>query len=134
MDDLLVFLGVLVMIAQQAVIWLCAIYQPPTLAILYAVILMGPSMVWYVHTPCSIVIYIFIIFFRLARGSILASVIRIMPSGPLKVVAFYVSGLFLAFYIVAVAQFVWVCETKMLPTPTGYVYIFGFHIDLLTLL
>jgi hypothetical protein len=57
-----------------------------------------------------------------------------MPSGPLRVGALYVSGLFLAFYIVAVAQFVWVCETNLLPTPTGYVHVFGLHIDLLTLL
>jgi hypothetical protein len=59
-------------------------------------------------------------FFRLARGSILASVIRIMPDGPLRVRALYVSGLFVVFFAVAVAQLIWVCETNVEPNTTGY--------------
>jgi hypothetical protein len=63
-----------------------------------------------------------IAFFRLSRGSILASVIRIMPRGPLRVGALYVSGLFVVFYVVVIAQFVWVCEANEEPDITGYVF------------
>jgi hypothetical protein len=58
-------------------------------------------------------------FFRLARGSILASVIRIMPDGPLRVGALYVSALFVVFYVMIVAQLVWVCEANEEPNTVG---------------
>jgi hypothetical protein len=63
-----------------------------------------------------------IAFFRLSRGSILASVIRIMPGGPLRVGALYVSGLFGVFYVVIIAQYVWVCEANEEPDITGCVF------------
>ena len=56
--------------------------------------------------------------FRLARGSILASIIRIMSSGPLRVGALSVSGLFAVFYVVTLTQYIWVCEANIIP---GYV-------------
>jgi hypothetical protein len=62
---------------------------------------------------------------RLARGSILASVIRIMPSGLLRVGALYVSGLFMILYIMIIVEFVWVCQTSLEPDGTGYVLFFG---------
>jgi hypothetical protein len=130
-DDLLATLGLLVMIVQLAVMWTLTIYQPPTLAAFYAVVLPCPIGVWYVHLSCScpfsIPIYVFFLFPRLARGSILASVIRIMPSGPLRVGALYVSGLFVAFSVACLAQFVWVCEMNIRPNSMGYVPIFTFE-------
>jgi hypothetical protein len=60
---------------------------------------------------------------RLARGSILASIIRIMGCGPLRVWALYASGFFVVFYVVTVAQFLWVCEVYE-PHPTGFVPFF----------
>ena len=68
-----------------------------------------------------IVIYASFSFFRLARGSILASVIRIIPGGSLRVMALYVSGLFVVFYVVIIAQFVWVCEMNIEPNSSGCV-------------
>jgi hypothetical protein len=124
-DDLLATLGVLVMIEQQAVLWSLSIYQPPTLAIFYVVILSSQTIVWYVHSSysCSFnaTIYALFSFCRLARGSILASVIRIMPGGPLRDGALYVSGLFVVFYVVIVAQIVWVCERNDQLNHAGYV-------------
>jgi hypothetical protein len=64
-------------------------------------------------------------FFRLVRGSILASVIRIMPGGPLRVGALYVAGLFIVMYCAIVAQLIWVCEANMKLNDTGYVSFFG---------
>jgi hypothetical protein len=64
-------------------------------------------------------------FFRLARGSILASVIRITPGGPLRVGALCVSGLFIVLYVLIVAQLVWVCETNMELNATGYAPFIG---------
>ena len=71
-----------------------------------------------------LVIYTSFTLFRLARGSILASIIRIMSGGPLKVGALYVSGLFVGFYVVIIAQYIWVCEMNIEPTPAGYVPYF----------
>jgi hypothetical protein len=71
---------------------------------------------------CHLRIYASFTPFRLARGSILASVIRIMRSGrTLRVAALYVSGLFVVFYVVCIAQFLWVCEENIAPDPAGYV-------------
>jgi hypothetical protein len=113
------------MIEQQAVLWLLTIYQPPTLAVFYVSVLSSPTAVWYNHhsrsCPSRIAIYTFFSFFRLARGSILASVIRIMPGGRLRVVALYLSGSFIVLYLVVVFQFVWVCETGVERDVTGYV-------------
>jgi hypothetical protein len=64
-------------------------------------------------------------FFRLARGSILASVIRIIPGGLLRVGALCVAGLFIVMYCAIVAQLIWVCETNMKLNDTGYVSFFG---------
>ena len=65
-------------------------------------------------------------FYRLARGSILASVIRIIPGGgSLRVGALCVSGLFIVLYVVLIAQLVWVCETNLELDGTGYVPSFG---------
>jgi hypothetical protein len=72
-------------------------------------------------------------FFRLARGSILASVIRIMPSNRLRVGAVYVSGLFMILYVMIMAQFVWVCQTNVEPDGSGYVPLFGSSLLRLTL-
>jgi hypothetical protein len=111
-DDLFVTFGVLVMIAQQAVLWSRSVYQQPTVAVLYTLTISGQTMLWYVYMPppASFDIYYALLHsFRLARGSILASVIRIMLDGPLKTRALYVSGLFVVFYVVAIAQFIWVC-------------------------
>jgi hypothetical protein len=44
-----------------------------------------------------------------------------MPCGPLRIVALYVSGLFVVFYVVIIAQFVWVCEISIEPNSSGYV-------------
>jgi hypothetical protein len=63
--------------------------------------------------------------FRLARGSILASVIRIMPGGPLRIAALYVSGLFGVFYVVIVAQYIWVCVINEELNDAGYVAFSG---------
>jgi hypothetical protein len=77
--------------------------------------------------PSKIVIYVLFSFFRLARGSILASIIRIMPGGPLRVVALYVSGVFVAFYVVTVAQIVWVCEMNVQLNKAGSVPLYLPH-------
>ena len=63
-------------------------------------------------------------FFRLARGSILASVIRIIPGGPLRIWALYVSGLFVVFYAVIFAQIIWVCAVHEQLNSVGYVPFF----------
>jgi hypothetical protein len=127
-DDLLATLGVLVMIEQQAVLWSLSIYQPPTLPVFYAVILSSLTMVWYVHSSCScpsnVTIHVLSSFCRLARGSILASVIRIMPGGPLRNVALFVSGLFVVLYGVIVAQIIWVCEMNERSNHAGYIPFF----------
>jgi NADH:ubiquinone oxidoreductase subunit 6 (subunit J) len=44
-----------------------------------------------------------------------------MPGGPLRVGALYVSGLFVIFYVVIIAQFVWVCEMNEELNSAGYV-------------
>ena len=75
----------------------------------------------------SIIIYTLFPFFRLARGSILASVIRIMLDGPLRVMALYVSGLFVVFYVVMFTQFISVCQRSIKPNSSEYVLVFGFH-------
>ena len=128
MDDLLVVLGILVMIEQEAVLWSRGIYQSPTLGVFYTVVLSGQTMVWYVHSsfsgPFARHLRVFTLF-RLARGSILTSIIRIMSGGPLRVGALYISGLFVVFYVVIIAQFVWVCETNLELDGTGYVPSFG---------
>ena len=122
MDDLLATLGVLVMIEQLSVVWLLAIYEAPTIAAFYAAELSSPTIVWYVHSSCSsMAIYPFFLSFRLARGSILASVIHIIPGGSLRVGALCVSGLFVIFYVVIIAQFIWVCQTDLEADDTGYV-------------
>ena len=73
------------------------------------------------HAP-SAVPFTFFSLFRLARSSILASVIHIMPGGPLRVGAFFVSGLFVVLYIVIIAHFIWVCEINdEEPDGAGYV-------------
>jgi hypothetical protein len=59
--------------------------------------------------------------FRLARGSILASIIHIMRSSPLRVGALYVSGLFVVFHVVCIAQTLWLCERSIAPSHVGYV-------------
>jgi hypothetical protein len=69
--------------------------------------------------PSSILIYAFFPFSRLARGSILASVIRIMPGGLLRIAALYVSGLFVVLFAVCIAQVVWVCEMELKLNSTG---------------
>jgi hypothetical protein len=91
----------------------CRIIQPHSSMIRSPFILM----------PSSITICTFFPFFRLDRGSILASVIRRMPCGPLRVGAFYVSGLFMVLYVVTIAQFVWGCETHMKRGPTALLWI-----------
>jgi hypothetical protein len=48
-----------------------------------------------------------------------------MPGGPLKTVALYVTGLFVVFYVVTVAQIVWVCEMNVQSTHTGSVPFFS---------
>ena len=48
-----------------------------------------------------------------------------MPGGPLRIAALYVSGLFVVFYMVTVAQFIWVCEMNEEPNDAGYVAFFG---------
>jgi hypothetical protein len=80
--------------------------------------------------PLPIAIYTFFQFFRLARGSILASVIRIMPCGPLRVGALYVSGLFVVFYVGTIAQFVWICEMNEDRNRAGYASFFALPIQL----
>jgi hypothetical protein len=73
-------------------------------------------------SSCQLHIYASFTLFRLARGSILASVIRIMRSGrTLRVGALCVSGLFVVFYVVCIAQFLWVCEENIAPNSAGYV-------------
>jgi hypothetical protein len=122
-DDLLVTLGVLVMIEQQAVFWACSVYQPPTPAVYFTVIVSNQTLIWYLHRSfsCSLCIVTdaLSLFLRLARGSILASVIRILPDGPLRVGALYVSGLFALFYVVILAQFIWLCEMNIEPNSAG---------------
>jgi hypothetical protein len=130
-DDLLATLGLLVMIEQQAVLWQFTVYQPPTLPVFYAAALSCTTIIWYVRPSCScpssIAIDVFFPLFRLARGSILASVIRIMRGGPLRVAALYVSGLFVVLYIMIIAQFVWICQMDEKADSAGYVSFFGFH-------
>jgi hypothetical protein len=78
-----------------------------------------------VHFPVLLlVIYTSFTPFRLARGSILASIIGIMFGGPLKIGALYVSGLFGVLYVVIIDQYIWVCETNIEPTPSRYVLFF----------
>jgi hypothetical protein len=78
--------------------------------------------------PCScrfdVAVYALYLFFRLARGSILASVIRIMPGSPLRTGSLYVSGLFVVFYVVIIAQFIWVCQGNFKSSPAGYAPFF----------
>jgi hypothetical protein len=119
-DDLLVTLGVLVMLEQQAVLWARAVYQPPTPAVYYTLIVSSQTIMWYVHSSLSSLLRCdsrFVL--RLARGSILASVIRILLGGSLRVGALCVSGLFALFYIVIIAQLVWVCEMNTEPNSAG---------------
>jgi hypothetical protein len=47
-----------------------------------------------------------------------------MPEGPLRIGALYVPWLFVVFYIVTVAQIVWVCEMNEELSSTGYVLFF----------
>jgi hypothetical protein len=134
-DDLLTTLGVLVMIEQQVVLWSLTIYKPPTLAVFYVVVLSGPTVIWYVHPSCchsSIGVYVFFSFFRLARGSILASIIRIISCGPLRVGALYVSGLLLMLYLVTIAQIIWVCQMNEKQDHTGYVSFCGSHFEIIS--
>jgi hypothetical protein len=130
-DDLLTTLGVLVMIEQQVVLWSLTIYKPPTLAVFYVSVVSSPTVIWYVHPSCSccstIAIYAFFSFVRLSRGAILASVIRIIPGGPLRSGALYVSGLFVMLYILTIAQIVWVCQMDEERDYTGYVSFCGSH-------
>jgi hypothetical protein len=124
-DDLLAALGILVMFEQEAVIWSGSVYQVPMVRVFYAEVLSGTTMIWYVRLSCMCPFFSsHLRVVRLARGSILASVIRIMGSSPLKVGALYASGLFVVFYVVTVAQFLWVCEVYE-PHPTEYVTFFG---------
>jgi hypothetical protein len=44
-----------------------------------------------------------------------------MSPGRLRVVALYVSGMFVVFYVVCMAQFLWVCEENIALGPAGYV-------------
>jgi hypothetical protein len=50
-----------------------------------------------------------------------------MPGGPLRVGALIVSGLFVMFYIVIVAQIVWVCQMNVESNHTGYVAFYKLH-------
>jgi hypothetical protein len=50
-----------------------------------------------------------------------------MPGGPLRVVALYVSGVFVAFYVVTVAQIVWVCEMNVQLNKAGSVPLYLPH-------
>jgi hypothetical protein len=130
-DDLLAALGVLVMIEQEVVLWSASVYQLPTVGVFYAEVLSNTTMIWYVPPSYSYaihtVIYVSCSPFRLARGSILASIIRIMRIGPLRVGALYASGLFVVFYILIIAQFLWVCEVyvSIEPHQVGYISFFG---------
>jgi hypothetical protein len=54
-----------------------------------------------------------------------------MPGGALRVVALYVSGLFVVFYVLIIAQYAWVCEMNEQPTSTGYVRFFGATLHIL---
>jgi hypothetical protein len=52
--------------------------------------------------------------FRSARGSILASIVRIIPaSGRMRKVAYGACVVFALFYVVTITQFIWVCETHL---------------------
>jgi hypothetical protein len=112
------------MIEQQAVLWSLSIYEAPTLPVFYVVVLSIQVILWYVHPSYShlfsIVIYTSFSVFRLARGSILASVIRIMPVGPMRVMALYVSALLIVFCVMTIVQYVWVCQMDLKKTSTGY--------------
>jgi hypothetical protein len=120
-DDLLIILGVLVMIEGQAIVWLGFIYRQPTLWVFYAAVFSSLSVVWYVYMPLQHCHLSVIAFSRLARGSIIASIIRIMPSGPLRVGALHASRLFVVFYVVAIAQLIRVCQKNDEPHVIAYV-------------
>jgi hypothetical protein len=65
---------------------------------------------FFMLVPSCIAFSAFFALSRLARGSILASVIRIIPGGPLKAGALYVSGLFMVLYAATIAQLGWACH------------------------
>jgi hypothetical protein len=110
LDDLLAEVGMLVMIEQQGVLWARSIYESPMLTVIYAMDLTRQTMVWWVRptsfVSSSIAINELSSFFTLARGSILASVIRFMPGGPPRIETLSISRLLVAFSVVAVAQIV----------------------------